>query len=70
MKCLYCQGQMKKGTAPLHIDRHGCHLMLERVCAWVCEQCGEAYFESREVDAVQDILRSIDAKASALELTG
>ena len=69
MKCLYCHGEMKKGTAPCHIDRKGCHLMLDSVRAWVCEQCGEATFEEREVDAIQDLIRSIDTKARALALT-
>jgi YgiT-type zinc finger domain-containing protein len=33
MKCLYCQGEMKKGETPFHIDRNGCHLTLDRVPA-------------------------------------
>jgi len=70
MRCIYCQGQMKKGTAPFHIDRKGCHLVLDSVPAWVCEQCGEAYFEEQEVDAIQDLIRSVDEKAKALTRTG
>lgn len=26
MKCMHCQGQMKKDTAPFHIDRQAYHL--------------------------------------------
>lgn len=66
MKCIYCQGTMKRGTAPFHIDRHGCHLALDAVPAWVCEQCGETYFGEREVDAIQDLIRVLDEKADAL----
>ena len=40
--------------------------MLDAVPAWVCEQCGEAYFEEKEVDTIQDIVRSIEAKAGSL----
>lgn len=40
--------------------------MLESVPAWVCQQCGEAYFEEKEVDAIQDLIRSIEQKAQAL----
>lgn len=69
MKCIYCQGQMRRATTPFHIDRKGCHLMLDAVPAWVCEQCGEAYFEEREVDTIQDIVRSIEAKAETLTAT-
>jgi len=38
MKCIHCRGKMKRGTTPLHVDRKGCHLTLDAVPAWVCEQ--------------------------------
>ncbi len=69
MKCVHCQGVMKRGTAPLHIDRNGCHLALDRVPAWVCEQCGEAYFDEREVAAIQELIASVDEKSRALQPT-
>jgi uncharacterized protein with PIN domain len=43
--------------------------MLDAVPAWVCEQCGEAYFEEKEVDTIQDLVRAIEAKAEALTAT-
>jgi YgiT-type zinc finger domain-containing protein len=70
MKCVHCKGKMKKGTAPFHIDRKGCHLMLESVPAWVCEQCGEAYFEEKEVNAIQDLIQSIEHKTQGLVAAG
>lgn len=66
MKCIHCQGPMKRGTTPFHVDRHGCHLVLDQVPAWVCEQCGEAYFEEQAVEAIQDLVRSVQEKAQAL----
>jgi len=66
MKCIHCQGTMKKGFAPLHIDRKGCHLTLDNVPAWVCGQCGEAYFEEAEVNIVQELITVIDQKAQPL----
>ena len=66
MKCVHCRGEMKRGTTPLHIDRKRCHLMLDAVPAWVCEQCGEAYFEENEVDAIQDLVLLVEQKAHAL----
>ncbi len=66
MKCVHCQGDMKKGTTPFHVDRKGCHLVLDAVPAWVCGQCGEALFEEREVDAIQDLVRSFEDKAKGL----
>jgi hypothetical protein len=43
--------------------------MLEAVPAWVCEQCGEAYFEEKEVDAIQDLVLSLETKVDALATT-
>jgi hypothetical protein len=34
--------------------------------SWVCEQCGEVYFEEKEVDAIQDLIKSLEQKAQAL----
>ncbi len=68
MKCIHCQGEMKRGAAPFHVDREGCHLLLDTVPAWVCAQCGEAYFEEKEVDAIQDLVRSLQEKAKGLAL--
>ena len=66
MTCIHCRGEMKRGAAPFHIGRKGCHLMLDEVSAWLCEQCGETYFEEKEVDAIQDRVRSVESKVGAL----
>jgi YgiT-type zinc finger domain-containing protein len=57
---------MKLGTTPFHIDRKGCHVTLDRVPAWVCEQCGESYFEEKEVSAIQALVKALEEKADAL----
>ena len=62
MRCIHCQGVMKKGTTPFHVDRKGCHLTLDAVPAWVCEQCGESYFEGTEVDTIQHLVASLEEK--------
>lgn len=69
MKCIYCQGEMVRGFAPFHIDRKGAHISLDEVPAWVCTQCGEAYFEEREVNAMQEILKAVDKQAEKLART-
>ena len=65
-KCVHCGGEMERGRAPFQIDRKGCVLTLEVVPAWICRQCGEELFEDREVDAIQEVIRSMDAKAREL----
>ena len=66
MKCIHCRGDMTSATAPFHVDRHGYHLLLDHVPAWVCRQCGEAYFEGREVEAIQDAIKALDRQARRL----
>ena len=68
MKCIHCRGEMKRGTTPVHVDRKGCHVVLDEVAAWVCEQCGEVLFEEKEVNAIQDLVRSVEGKADVLAL--
>ena len=53
----------------MHVDRKGCHVVLDKVSAWVCGQCGEVYFEEKEVKAIQDLILSVEQKAEAFELS-
>ena len=66
MKCLHCGGKMRRGTAPFHVDRRGYHLTWDAVPAWICSQCGEAFFEGAEVEAIQKVLRTVDKQAEKL----
>jgi YgiT-type zinc finger domain-containing protein len=61
---MYCQGRMKKSLAPFHIDRKGYHLTLNAVPAWICQQCGEIYFDEPEVDSIQGIIKAIEDRAN------
>ena len=63
MKCIHCRGEMVKKTVPFQVDRKGYHLTFDTVPAWVCNQCGEPYFEKSEVDAIQDALQVLDERA-------
>ena len=66
MNCIHCHGQMKRSNAPFHIDRDGYHLLFNTVPAWVCDQCGEAYFEEREVNTLQRVMQGLDQEARQL----
>lgn len=70
MECIYCRGRMEKATAPFTVDRKGYHVHWDAIPAWVCTQCGEAYFESREVDAIQKVLSVLDREHAALTASG
>lgn len=58
---MYCKGRMEKKTAPFSVDRNGYHIHWHALPAWVCSQCGEAYFEKEEVDKIQKVLQMIDS---------
>ena len=66
MHCIHCRGAMIRSTAPAHICRHGYHLTLDAVPAWVCGQCGEPCFQDREVTVIQGAIRTLDEKIRQL----
>ena len=70
MECIHCKGRMVRGTAPFSLDRKGSHVSWDSVRAWVCTQCGEPYFESREVELIQKALAWFDGESSALAASG
>ena len=66
MNCVHCHGQMIRSTAPFHVDHAGYHLSFDSIPAWVCKQCGEAYFEEREVNAIQSAVNNLDRQTRQL----
>jgi YgiT-type zinc finger domain-containing protein len=61
-----CQGKMEKSTAPLSLNRKGYHIHWDAIEAWVCSQCGEAYFEAKEVDTIQKALSALEQESEGL----
>jgi len=53
---------MVRGKTSYTLNRQGYHLVIDEVPAWICRQCGEAYFEEEEVDAIQDLIKTLDSK--------
>ena len=68
MECMYCQGTMKRDTAPFHVDRKGYHLTFDAVPAWVCRQCGEVYFEDTEIETIQEVIQTIEQQTPEMML--
>jgi YgiT-type zinc finger domain-containing protein len=66
---MYCQGEMKPGTATYHVDRRGYHVLLDHVPAWICSQCGEVYFEKEAVQVIQRLIGDMDARVRELVQT-
>jgi len=61
---------MNKGNAPFSADRNGYHISWKSIPAWVCPQCGEAFFEENEVNHIQKALEKIDLETVALTSSG
>ena len=66
MECMHCKGRMIRSTAPFSLDRNGYHVAWDAIPAWVCSQCGEPFFESREVELIQKALTELDRESAAL----
>ena len=49
----------------LQLDRNGYHVSWDAIPAWVCSQCGEPFFESREVELIQKALNELDRESAA-----
>lgn len=62
MKCMQCRGEMKKAMVAYTVDRQGYHLFIKKIPAYVCSQCGEKYFEEKEVRVIQSMLKVFEKK--------
>jgi len=62
MNCLSCKGEMEKSAVSYTIDRNGYHLFIEKIPAYVCTQCGERYFEEKEAEAIQNMIKALEEK--------
>ena len=60
MECLYCKSELVRKKVSYTATRKGYHLIIDDVPAWVCEQCGEAFFDDETVDTIQDMLREVE----------
>jgi YgiT-type zinc finger domain-containing protein len=68
MECLYCKGELVRKKVSYAATRKGYHLIIDDVPAWVCEQCGEEFFDDETVDTIQDMLREVERGIKRLSL--
>ena len=62
MKCLYCGGKMERSRSSYTVNRKGYHLFIEEVPVYICAQCGEKYYEEEQVEAIQRLIRKVEAE--------
>jgi len=56
---------MDKATVAYTVDRKGYHI--QSIPAYVCSQCGEKYFEEKEVSAIQDMIKTFENKLEEVQ---
>ena len=66
MECLLCKGKMIKSDAPYSVNRKRYHISWDSIPAWVCTQCGEPYFEAKEINHIQIALQKVDQETRIL----
>jgi YgiT-type zinc finger domain-containing protein len=53
--CTFCKGKLKKGETDFTVKTGHSVISIKNVPAYVCENCGEAYYDpdtSRKIDSV------------------
>lgn len=55
---------MKKEKTTYTLNRHGYHLLIDDVLAWICMQCNEVYFEENVVDIIQEMIKRLDIQVN------
>ncbi len=66
MECLYCKGNLVRGTVPYAVHRTGYHFVLDSTPAWVCDQCGEYLFGEADVECIQRVVAELDEQVACL----
>jgi YgiT-type zinc finger domain-containing protein len=59
---------MEKATVSYTVDICGYHLFIKEIPAYVCSQCGEKYFEEKEVDAIQSMIKALEEKLQSVSV--
>ncbi len=56
--CNVCRGKVERQLTAYVQWYKGRLILIENVPAWVCEQCGETYFDPEVVERVQNLIWS------------
>ena len=60
MECSHGKSDLEPGRTTYTANRHGYHLRIDDIPAWICQQCGKPVFEQRVVEAIQQLLMTLD----------
>lgn len=59
LSCSECGGRLRRKAIDQEFEREGVTVKLSGVKAWVCEQCGEIYFEPGGAEKVAQAVQSL-----------
>ena len=63
--CSECKGRVRRKRISQEFEKEGVKIKLSGLKAWVCEQCGEIYFEPGGAEKVVRAVNSLFALALA-----
>lgn len=63
--CSECKGRVRRKKISQEFEKEGVKVKLSGLRAWVCEQCGEIYFEPGGADRVAQAVNSLFVLALA-----
>lgn len=69
MKCAFCGGTEKSAVAEYVEKQDNYIIVIKNVPCMKCEQCGEEYFSTEVIKAIEKILNTIQKVASELTVT-
>lgn len=69
MNCMYCEAQLKPTVATYNVNRQGYDIILHETPALVCVECGELFYEEQAVARIQELIREVDQKSTAVRAT-
>lgn len=59
MKCSVCKGNMVQEMTTYKTEINGEEVLIEDVPLWVCEQCDSSFLDDEVIEAVEDMLTSL-----------
>ena len=61
MKCSVCKGTMVQEITTYKTEINDEEVVIEDVPVWVCEQCDASFLDEEVIEAIEDMLASLQA---------
>ncbi len=67
MNCSVCKGNMVQEATNYKTEINGEEVIIEDVPIWVCEQCDASFLDDDVIEAIEDMLASLEGGLGAEE---